>query len=111
MRTHLVVVGAEPIELGLELLHRCDRWVLGEPALERLVDALDLTTPTSTEWQQWAATNLATFQRGVHEFTAVNRNDRGNGIITQLTTGLGCYLAVTPGWLVLDLEGSQERAR
>ena len=42
VRPDLVVVGAERIELGLQLRQRCCRILLGEVALERLVEPLDL---------------------------------------------------------------------
>jgi hypothetical protein len=42
VRSHAVVVGAEAIELRLQLGERSSRPLLGEPALERLVEPLDL---------------------------------------------------------------------
>ena len=37
-----VVVGGEPIQLGLQGAHGCDRPLPGQPFLEGLVEALDL---------------------------------------------------------------------
>src|SRR5207344_3609338 len=42
VRSHLVVVGDEPIDLGLELGDRADGWLTGQERLHRLVEALDL---------------------------------------------------------------------
>ena len=50
---HVVLVGAEPVELGLELADRCRRLVLGQPALDRLMRALDLPARLRVVGLEW----------------------------------------------------------
>jgi hypothetical protein len=56
----------------------------------------DPPTVTKTDWQLWAATNQATFTRGVQEFTSLPAGATDADVISHLRRGLAYYRLIGP---------------